>query len=90
MLNEICKKLASMNSTNRKNHVASQAPDVSMKHLLERREGLGIHDEIWKFPSVDGWKAFVVHIKNGVLGKINGEGSKAIACNQGVILDWSA
>jgi hypothetical protein len=39
-----------------------------MEHLLERRESLVVNNEIWEFPGLDGWKAFVVDVQEGDTG----------------------
>jgi hypothetical protein len=51
----------SIRSAGGEDSITGQTPEVTMKHLLERRKSLRVYDRVRAFACVDGWKAFVVN-----------------------------
>jgi hypothetical protein len=48
--------------------IAREAPNVAMKHLLERRESQWIYYLVWEITRFNGWKSFVVYFKERSTG----------------------
>jgi hypothetical protein len=62
-----------LNPANGQYLIAREAQDVSMKHLLERRESQRINNEERKFTRFDSRKAFAVHFKERGAGDHEGK-----------------